>query len=697
MTAAPPQALPNGDILVFQVNIDINSYEKKILESIEHYLTILPNLHKFDINGSYLNDSENINKLKCFLGKEIKSLSSYLSQEQKSVINNRLSNLGFSEPCTPEKFAPEILNLITSKYFLQISFLNANGNKIQETQSLVFNGDLPRSLKDYCFLSPHITIPKNTSNIHFKLSEANLLNREIQKRLSSIEKGQLDELEIALKAVKANLNDAFFANYRKLDEKSKEAKKFLEDQTSIALNQKWINAANRLLNLVENPVKASFLSLDSPDINEWIVGWLWLTKGIPKTNPFFFQELPLFPKTSSSDTKVTEKEKALLEIFDSMVNNNAFHINTLPGIFKDEQLGYIAEIKGKLKTGGIAVPAPLEDDRFLYSGMMKSYPDRYVSKKLSFFRSSVPITYMVSHNADQDFLLMSDRQKEIKDIDKLFVSLQNKKPDETFKLEVTSTSIENDDLVVTDELDLSKLAADSKNNEEIFKMVKTFYTKYQILSKDIQFLSSLQKAPTLPIILVKDETPRLITKILNYNQNIDAPATTEYQIKSGPGDEELYKGQFRVNKRYNLRFKAGVVYSFLEQKDFTQSEDNTFVEKIEEAGIDGTFGIQIFPIKTDLRQINITKGRIAPFIYVGFSMKNIAENFYPGVGLEIFSGLSLSYNRHIGRSDTLITNNKLPQGIKTKWKSGNSVSLLVDGSLFVNLFKFGSNKSLLGL
>jgi hypothetical protein len=287
----------------------------------------------------------------------------------------------------------------------------------------------------------------------------------------------------------------------------------------------------------------------------------------------------------------------------------------------------------------------------------------------------------------------------------LIVLIQNAKQSESFSIAVNTIAIETDNGKITEEIEPSiqkdtnkDVNFNNSNHKELFQGVKQFYDKYNILYKKIEFYSSLQKAPKLPIVTVKDNVPSWETKILNYNQNIDAPSFAEYKIKSELGNEEkeVYVGKFRVNRRYNLRFKAGAVFSDLKKKDYTKTGDNTFTEEIETAGIDGTFGIQIFPLKTDIRQINMFRGRVAPFIYMGFSMKNILENFYPGVGLEIFSGLSVSYNRHIGISEELILSNSLPQDIGTKWKGGNSVSLLVDGALFVNLFKFGSNKGIVG-
>lgn len=98
-----------------------------------------------------------------------------------------------------------------------------------------------------------------------------------------------------------------------------------------------------------------------------------------------------------------------------------------------------------------------------------------------------------------------------------------------------------------------------------------------------------------------------------------------------------------------------------------------------------------------MRDINITKGKFPPCLYLGLSMRGIQENFYVGAGFEVFSGLSVMYMGHIGRTEQLVGEGALLTGTRNVWKWGNGVAITIDGSLFVSLFQFGNNKGLLGI
>lgn len=702
MTVAPPNTLPNGNALKFLVNIDKNSFEKRTLESIENYFSILQKLKDSQDFDYLFLESDIGQKFGCTLVRHIEAIVPLLTESNETITNNRLAYFDYKDSCSTLSHFPELRELIQIDYSVRVDFFNASGKKIREKtfHELKEIDGFPDSLKSYSLISDTVIIPKNTASINFELREIQPKNRWIKDEAESLNAPLIRQFEKSLTEADKYLNKEFFKNYSILKEKGNKAQKYLQNPGSVIADQSWLDSANNLLASLNTTATMGLDEFKIPSINQWMLKWLWLTGGTPKINPFFFQEEALFPKQLSAVEKVTEKEKILVEVFDNMIKSNAIQIESLSDIFSNDQLGYIVDIKERLKAE-LSTPSPIfEYDKFLYSGIINSFDANQIFG-LNLPRSSFPVTYLISHDAAQDFQLMNKYQKEIKDIDQLTVLIQNKKINELLNVTVTSNRILTDNSVNTEELDLSKLLADTQSQEEnqLFEEIKKFYINFKDFNRKIEFYSSLQKAPKLPIVIGKDKAPDWQSEILSYNKNIDAPSIAEYKIKSGTGDEEkeVFAGQFRVNKRYNLRFKAGAVYSHLEQKNYTQTGDNTFTEKTEEAGIDGTFGVQIFPFKTDLRQINIMRGRVAPFVYMGFSMKNISENFYPGFGLEIFSGLSLSYNWHIGRSDTLITNNNLPEGIEPIWKSGKSISLLVDPALFVNLFKLGSNKSLVGL
>ena len=135
------------------------------------------------------------------------------------------------------------------------------------------------------------------------------------------------------------------------------------------------------------------------------------------------------------------------------------------------------------------------------------------------------------------------------------------------------------------------------------------------------------------------------------------------------------------------------MYSLLRKQDFTEVSAGNYTLDDPASGIDGTFGIQYYFHKQDIRSRE-TKARL--FVYVGLSMKKITENFYLGVGTELMSGLALTLNAHLGKREALTGDNSFPTGIKTTWGVGFAPGILIDFSLFNQLFTFGNtNKSLI--
>lgn len=194
----------------------------------------------------------------------------------------------------------------------------------------------------------------------------------------------------------------------------------------------------------------------------------------------------------------------------------------------------------------------------------------------------------------------------------------------------------------------------------------------------------------------QDQTPDLVTHNVVHDYLYQAPVTAKYSIKQVNADnteKELVNGTYRINKLYRFRLKAGLVYNFLRKTDFTETASNKYTVDNSHFGIDGTFGVQSFFKPQDIRSERVG---MRPYVYVGLSMKKISENFYVGLGLEPFNGITLGINGHIGKREALVGNSNTAATIKSTWGFGLAPTILVDPSLFVRLFTFNStNRSLI--
>lgn len=698
LTSPPPQIVKENEKLAFKINCSQSYLDKRTKDAIEIYLVAMGNI-QFGETYKYIDPkTDDIFKVRCAMGKEIISVLPYLSDEDQAIIKERLLFLGYDKACeTPKMLAsfndvivPLLKDLILPKFSIDITYYDKLGHELKtELQTFTTTGDI--ATKDLQIKTGEITLQKGYETVKFELREKNSINFKIQEQLKRPEiNAQQYELKTALKVIKDKVDVQFIADLANLKARADYAVKFFKDPAANPINDKWIKASNKSLTQLDIKVEAILGNLRSKNIKSWLVNWMWLSKGLPTTNPFDFQSQLLISNSSNAEpAKVSEKEKALVETFDALVAKEAFKLTSISGSL-DKDLEVISSIKARLKAESKTIPITNTSDIYWYSGIIKITSDEQNN-------------YMISHDAAENYLLMTDPLKEITEKDHVSIFTQNKKEGDPTKIQVIPTAITSDVGQITDEMETSFFndagkkigAVGTITNNDVLK----FLENYQSLDKKIEFLQSLKVEPKLPVLFAKSASPIYKTENLNYNTVFDAPQRLDYTLSTGTKDApiEVFKGNFRVNKLYNVRFKAGMVFSNLKIKDYTKNTDNSFSLVEERAGIDGTFGVQIFFCKTDIRNINVWKGKVSPFIYTGFSMKDITESFYPGVGLEIFSGVSVAYILHVGRSEILTGEGNVPSQIEHKWVTGSGISILVDGAFFVNLFKFGSNKSLFEL
>lgn len=734
MTSAPPSLLERGDYIKVRVNTDQAFWETRINAAIERYLLAIENIKKdkyYKMIDTKTAEAE-LEKVKCSICFEVnKTIEEYVKPENKYTLKQRLNLAGCdlkSSKCSDISINA-LESFIKPEFKLFITFHDKNGNRIYKKKeeyelnaapnipattttttpakttitTIITRPNTPAALKNTTFYETvdKIAVEENFYELKYELRLKNSLNTVIQNKLKEKTPKFPDNLPQKLKDIEKKLNKNFFIDYESLKKRALQAEENLKNGTTVGIDSEWIALTNNIKDRVKNKVDSSFLLINEQPIKDWILGWMWLTQGLPKINPFDFQNGPSFPSTTPVK-KVTEEEKELLVLFEKLIDKQSFELGTVSVAFSDDKLNQMASIKARLEAEKKTITNKDDNnyDILLYKGLLKTCKENSYAISLN----AKERNYMVSHDATNNFISMNNSYvKEITENDKLFVFLNNKKTDDKFKIEVTPILITQDLSIITDEIFLSNgtadIAEDKSKSGDIKERLKILVMDYDELNDKILYIVYLSKSSIQPVEFIKDETPYLVTENLIYNYQLKAPATAEYKIKVVKTDsaEEVYKGEFRINKLYNLRFKAGLVYSGLTKHDYTVTSTNTFTDTKEDYGLDGTFGVQIFPKKTDMRDINITKGKFPPFLYLGLSMKNIQENFYVGTGFEIFSGLSIMYMGHIGRTEQLVGEGAILTGTRNAWKWGNGAAITIDGALFVNLFKFGSNKSLLGI
>ena len=169
-----------------------------------------------------------------------------------------------------------------------------------------------------------------------------------------------------------------------------------------------------------------------------------------------------------------------------------------------------------------------------------------------------------------------------------------------------------------------------------------------------------------------------------------APASVSYtiQTKRGTTTTDVWKGEYRRNKLYRVRLRAGIVYSFLRARDYEIVEDPDTKKK--EAmkdephhGVDATFGVQIYFKRKDIRS---NEGRDIPVLYLGSSVADPGKNLYAGLGLEVVEGMTLMGGVHLGRVEKLVEENNIPVDTEPVWKVNGFASVSFDVTFFKQLF-----------
>lgn len=397
------------------------------------------------------------------------------------------------------------------------------------------------------------------------------------------------------------------------------------------------------------------------DFNGWLMNWLWFNKGKLKVNPFNFSDLALALKPVEKE--ISEIEARISADIDYSLLNMLTEKDLF--VFMDPvDLKKKRKEQASLKSKINAIKALQFNDQLLYKGRL------FVSQDNSQINA-----LMRHHDAKNKYVSWYEEDtKEVTEDQQLFVLVENEKPSTSIDIDVTVAAIEEEKTLIQEE------AADQ---------IRSVLGIGEIESKQAFYISDFSYS--LPIDPIRDNTPEMLTGFVPYQIPVTAPANIEYTIKAGAAGKEKdqVKAKFRNNKLHSVRLKAGLLYSFLELQNV-----DTVANKIEknDFGVDGTFGMQVYFSRTDIRKLGkqFRNSRpVAVFGYLGFSMKKLRENMYLGLGIEPYSGVSILGGLHIGERDKI----GMPDGttntvIGREWKIGAFASIVIDVNVLTNLFGF---------
>jgi hypothetical protein len=418
---------------------------------------------------------------------------------------------------------------------------------------------------------------------------------------------------------------------------------------------------------VEEAIKAvdGFQDSLGGKATEWVIHWLWLSKGHPRIDPL--------PRVNKS--KLAEKKKELSELEASVktveliAKEGDFVLMTekLDSILRElgktrARRDHVAKEVKQLNEKAAQARELLQRDRLLYKGML-------------FVGEERPEPVLRHHDAQDQYVdLAVKRVDEISESERLFVLVANENPRTVLKLEVEVTEIANDLTRVEEDLREAQVEQDVPDDEP----KKRFLASYKKLEQKVQRLSEQLVLPDFSVSSTADKTPKFVTTLVAHNV-ATAPAKVEYTIRAKREGKEVDVGrdEYRINKLYRVRFKTGLLFSYLEREEGKKKKNH---------GFDGTFGVQIYfdPGGRDIR-----RAKSWPVAYVGSSMRDPAENLFLGLGVEPYSGLTLLVGGHGGRTDRT-TEEGDEITVEEEWDWDTFMSVALDVGLLKRLFGLSS-------
>ena len=451
---------------------------------------------------------------------------------------------------------------------------------------------------------------------------------------------------------------------------------------------------------------------DLPKLKEWYKKSIWL-HGEPRVNPFILNLTP--GKKEVIDNLSTHAHK--LNLLNNQINfyqklvseepcDNCTttaaqsHLNKLESLITKRN-GLIDDIKKDstdLKIANGFSAKQKEYTQFLFSNKSLYKGELFTSKEGS-------SNYMRHHNRENGYLLMNKYSKnEISEEQRMFILGENMLPKISVSIKSITTPAIEESLLATETINKERGEEDEfqivvkrenslikkKKVSEFIKLKGSTYniTDYLKINHVITYNEQLFQLgfPNQSVTEVKDDSPNFVGYQLPFKQPTRGPVYEEYEIKEdSKADKPDIKTSYRVNKLYKLRFRTGLLYSFFERKDI-KIEDNIVSETSTQHGVDGTFGLQYFCKRYDIRS-----RKWMPVLYGGLSMTKPLDNLYLGFGFEKLGGLSVIGGVHISQTDKLKTINNTLEAQKNRWGANLFFSILLDVEVFTKFIGLRTN------
>lgn len=261
---------------------------------------------------------------------------------------------------------------------------------------------------------------------------------------------------------------------------------------------------------------------------------------------------------------------------------------------------------------------------------------------------------MIHYNADEDFEQWSEKRPvTITEEEQMLILAHNLTTDQHIKLTQTVTPVTDDLSSGEDIFDAAGLVA---KNTALQATLATLFDGVG-LKRILEVLREYGKIGSLPFRTAK---PSFESKILKTNAGgVIAPFVVNYNIsllkKDGTDSVKVFPADqaFRVNKKYYVRFKAGILYSRLRQDNYTLSNNQITARTSNEFGAEACFGAQLFPGGIDIRSNKFlakSYNTCPFFLYFGTVVtSNPLQNLLFGAGCEIYSGFAMMAGLHVGK------------------------------------------------
>ncbi len=417
----------------------------------------------------------------------------------------------------------------------------------------------------------------------------------------------------------------------------------------------------------------------------WVAKWVWLTQGELYANPVSVGRLhrALSDAASRMETLIAEVEIQNrivdnLEFSDIKKTRMATRELAQTMVRRDTQISTVAGLRARLTD----LSSRVSDGELLHQGLLVT-------------QEGTVRAAMRHHDAARDYVIQSvEPLREVDQDERVVVLVSNEQPETELSLNVEAERIETDPSLLARGLGVQGEASDARIEiDESIKGIAPSELRpvFRRARLQLRELASRSALPLFPLRRPMDDSPAFSTQEVAHRVDSQVPTRVRYTIQARPeGASQLQDvggGEYRVNRRYHVRFKTGLMYSHREERRFTFSTDEDGApmvsEQVSRAGIEGTFGIQIYPDNRDIRQNNRW---YIPVGYLGFSVTNPSESFFAGFGWELYSGITILGGLNLGRDQELLWEDGMPPRTRTDWDQDYFYAFLVDPNVFTRLF-----------